>query len=546
MRLSSRSIPFPFVLGLCLLAPLPVMAADGPATAVPVNAVPAPAALDSAQLDAWVEQVRERFQVPGIAIAVVQDGQVVLERGWGVRELGKPAPVDEHTLFAIASNTKAFTAASLSMLADEGRLSLDDRVVDHLPEFRMSDPYVTGQMRIRDLLTHRSGLGLGAGDLLFWPGSNYSNEEVVRRLKDVPLKTGFRERYAYDNILYAAATRVIEQVSGQSYAQFLQQRFFGPLGMDGTRFNADALRAGDAAATGHAKADFTTLQPTFPLTWHNASGAGGIYSSVHDMSRWMRAQLAGGTFTDAQGKEQRLFSVQRQKEMWSLISPMPIPEPSVPQLAAARPDFLGYGEGWITSSYRGEKLVWHTGGWPGMVSRVTLVPGRNLGIVVLTNQEAGGAFTALTMQILDAFVQPAQRTDWISAYAAATDKAKGKADTAWRERVAARDTHSRPSLPLADYAGTYRDAWYGDVEVVNEGGKLRMRFKPSPLLTGTLQHWQHDTFLVKWDDRTLNGDAFVTFALDADGQVREVRMEAASELTDFSFDFQDLRLEPVR
>ena len=543
MRLSSRPVFLPLALGLCLLAPLPVSAADG---AVATASAAAPVALDPAQLDALVEQVRDRFEVPGVAVAVVQDGQVLLERGWGVREIGKPAPVDEHTLFAIASNTKAFTAASLSMLADEGKLSLDDRVVDHLPGFRMSDPYVTGQMRIRDLLTHRSGLGLGAGDLLFWPGSDYRNEEVVRRLKDVPLKTGFRERYAYDNILYAVATRVIEEVSGQSYAQFLQQRFLDPLGMGGTRFNADALRPGDNVATGHAKADFTTLRPTFPLTWHNAAGAGGIYSSVHDMGRWMRAQLAGGTFTDPQGNEQRLFSRERQKEMWSLLSPMPIAEPPVPQLAAARPDFLGYGEGWITSSYRGEKLVWHTGGWPGMVSRVTLVPGRNLGVVVLTNQEAGGAFNALTMQVLDAFMQPAQRTDWIDAYVAAADKARAKADKAWRERLAARQARSTPSLPLAGYAGTYRDAWYGDVDVVHDGGRLRMRFQPSPLLTGTLQHWQHDTFLVKWDERTLNGDAFVSFALDPEGRPREARMEAASELTDFSFDFQDLVLVPVR
>ncbi|MBO9715638.1 MAG: serine hydrolase [Pseudoxanthomonas sp.] len=546
MRLPVASFRFsPLLLaGLTLATPLPAPAADAaqPEAAI---ATPSVTRLDPAAVDAWVEQVRQRFEVPGIAIAVVQDGKVLLERGWGVRELGRPEPVDEHTLFAIASNTKAFTAASLSMLADEGKLSMDDRVLDHLPDFRMSDPYVTSQMRIRDLLTHRSGLGLGAGDLLFWPGSTYGNEEVVRRLKDVPLKTGLREAYAYDNILYAVATRVIEKVSGQSYAQFLQQRFFAPLGMDGTRFNADALRPGDPAATGHAKADFTTLKPTFPLTWHNAAGAGGIYSSVHDMSRWMRAQLAGGTFTDSQGQEQRLFSAKRQKEMWSLISPMPIVEPSVPELAAAKPDFLGYGEGWISSSFRGEKLVWHTGGWPGMVSRVTLVPGRNLGIVVLTNQEAGGAFNALTMQILDAFLQPAQRTDWIAAYAAAADKARAKADEAWQKRVAARDAHSKPSLPLAGYAGTWRDPWYGDVEIAQEGGRLRMRFKASPLLVGTLQHWQHDTFLVKWDDRTLNGDAFVTFTLDADGKPREARMEAASEMTDFSFDFQDLVLTPV-
>jgi len=532
------------VLGLCAV-PLLSPAAPAAAQAAPQQAVAPAAVLDEAALGAFVERVRERFQVPGIAVAVVKDGQVVLERGWGVRELGKPDPVDARTLFAIASNTKAFTAASLSMLADEGKLGLEDRVIDHLPWFRMADPYVTREMRIRDLLTHRSGLGLGAGDLLFWPGSDYGTAEVVRRLKDVPLKTGFRERYAYDNILYAAATLVIEQASGQPYAQFLQQRFFDPLGMDGTRFNADALRPGDRAATGHAKADFVRLQPTFPLTWHNASGAGGIYSSAHDMARWVAAQLAGGAYTDAEGRTQRLFSPERQKSMWSLHSPMNIAEPAVPELAAARPDFLGYGEGWIVSSYRGEKLVWHTGGWPGMVSRVTLVPGRNLGVVVLTNQEAGGAFNAITMEVLDAYLQPARRTDWIAAYAAAADKARDKAEEAWAARVAARDARSRPSLPLSGYARTYRDAWYGDVVVKEEGGRLVMRFGRSPLLVGELQHWQHDTFLVKWRERTLNGDAFVTFDLDPDGKVREARMEAASELTDFSFDFHDLRLKPL-
>ncbi|RRN57399.1 serine hydrolase [Pseudoxanthomonas sp. SGNA-20] len=538
LRPSSLCLSCLLALGLVPLAPA---VAQEPAA----TTAPAQAALDPAQLGAWVEAARERFEVPGIAVAVVKDGQVVFEGGWGVRELGKPDPVDAHTLFAIASNTKAFTAASLAMLADEGKLSLEDRVVEHLPEFRMADPYVTAQMRVRDLLTHRSGLGLGAGDLLFWPGSDYSTEEVVARLKDVPLASSFRERYAYDNILYAAATLLIERVSGQSYAQFLQQRFFDPLGMAGTRFNADALRPGDRAASGHAKADFTTLRPTFPLTWHNAAGAGGIYSSVHDMARWMNAQLAGGRYTDAEGREQRLFSERRHKSMWTLHTPINIPEPAVPELAASRPDFLGYGEGWMLSTYRGEKLVWHTGGWPGMVSRVTLVPGRNLGVVVLTNQESGGAFNAVTLHVLDAFLQPAERVDWVAAYAAAAEKSKARADDAWAKRVAARDKRSKPSLPLSGYAATYRDAWYGDVEVKQENGRLLMRFTRSPLLVGELQHWQHDTFLVKWRERTLNGDAFVTFHLDPDGKVREARMEAASDLTDFSFDFQDLVLKPV-
>ncbi len=515
--------------------------ASAPAAAAP-EAAPLPAQLQD--FDAYVEAVRRQFDVPGIAVAIVKDGRVVLERGFGVRESGKPEPVDAHTLFAIASNTKAFTAAALSMLADEGKLKLEDRVIDHLPWFRMADPYVTQEMRLRDLLAHRSGLGLGAGDLLYWPGTDYSNEEVARRLAHVPLSGGFRGQYAYDNILYGVAQLVIEKASGQSYRQFLEQRVFAPLGMQETRYNSDALRPGDAVASGHAKADFKTLQVAPRMTWANVAGAGGLYSSVHDMGKWMRVQLDGGVYARQGGQEQRLFSAKRQQAMWSIVTPMPIAEPVVPELAPAKPNFAGYGEGWQLSDYRGRKLVWHTGGWPGMVSRVTLVPEQKLGVVVLTNAELGGAFQAVTLRALDAYLD-APRTDWNAAYAAALAKNQGKADQDWAKHEAARDAKSRPSLPLDGYAGTYRDPWYGDVRIERSGQALRMRFGRTPDLVGRLEHWQHDTFIVRWDQRWLNADAFASFALSPDGKVRELRMEAVSPLTDFSFDFQDLRLAPV-
>lgn len=494
---------------------------------------------------AYVEDVRKQFDVPGIAVAIVKDGQVVLERGYGVRELGGSDKVDAHTLFAIASNTKAFTSASLSILADEGKLKLDDRVLDHLPWFRMSDPYVTHEMRIRDLLSHRSGLGLGAGDLLYWPATDYSNEEVARRLRDVPLTGSFRNQYAYDNILFGVAQLVVEQASGQSYREFLQSRIFMPLGMDETRYNSDHLKSGDKVATGHAKAGFTELRTVPRMTWSNVAGAGGIYSSVHDMGKWMRLQLDGGVISGEGEQAKRLFSAKRQQEMWSMITPIPIPAPPVPQLAAASPNFLGYGEGWNLSDYRGRKLVWHTGGWPGMVSRVTLVPGQKLGIVVLTNQEVGAAFHAITLRALDAYAD-APENDWIAAYAAGMAKKQGEADDSWRKHVAARDARSRPSLPLAEYAGTYRDPWYGDVAVAEQRGKLVLSFSRTAQLVGDLDHWQHDTFIVRWRDRGLNADAFVDFDLDVDGMVREMRMKPVSPLTDFSFDFQDLRLTPVK
>lgn len=499
---------------------------------------------DLQDFDAYVESVRKQFDVPGIAVAIVKDGKIVLERGYGVRKLGEGTPVDAHTLFAIASNTKAFTAASLSILADENKLSLDDRVIDHLPWFQMSDPYVTREMRIRDLLVHRSGLSLGAGDLLFWPATTYSTREIAERLRNVPLTGNFRSQYAYDNILYGVAQLVIEQASGQSYEDFLSTRIFAPLDMDETHFNSDALRPGDNVATGHAKSNFKDLKPVPLMSWSNVAAAGGIYSSVHDLSKWMNVQLAGGVISGEGDNARRLFSAKRQKEMWSIVTPMPISEPSVPELAAATPNFLGYGEGWNLSDYRGEKLVWHTGGWPGMVSRLTLIPGKKVGVIVLTSQEIGAAFNAVTLRALDAMLD-APKTDWVAAYAAAVAKAQGKADEDWNKHLAARDANSKPSLPLAKYAGIYRDPWYGDVTITPGGKGLQIQFAKTAQLLGDLQHWQHDVFLVKWRDRSLNADAFLSFALTPDGEIREVRMEPVSPLTDFSFDFQDLRLTPV-
>ncbi|KAF1711223.1 serine hydrolase [Pseudoxanthomonas kalamensis DSM 18571] len=490
-------------------------------------------------LDAQVERVRETFDVPGIAVAIVKDGEVVLERGYGVREIGKPAAVTATTPFAIASNTKAFTAAALSILADQGKLKLDDRVIDHLPGFRMSDDYVTGQMRIRDLLSHRSGLSLGAGDLLFWPPSDYSVDEVVQRLSKVPLKKGFRDGYAYDNILYAVAQKVIEEVSGQSYVDFVQHEILDPVGMRGTRFN-DRVTAADRPAIGHAKADFKTLQPVARMSWSNNRAAGDLYASVHDLGKWMNVQLAGGKLPDGTP----LFSQARQREMWSVITPIGVGKPPVPELAAATPNFQGYGEGWRLSDYRGRKLVWHTGGWPGMVSRLTLIPELNLGVVVLTNQESGAAFNAVTYTVLDALLD-APATDWVDAYAKSVAKAGGDADEGWQQHLAARAEGSTPSLPPSGYAANYRDPWYGEVRVFEQDGRLRMQFAHTPLLLGTLEHWQHDTFIVRWDERTLNADAFASFSLDPDGKVRELRMQPASSLTDFSFDFQDLVLTPV-
>ena len=545
MRLHTLAI----ALALTLVAGMPLHAQQLE-RAVPAKPVliddraTTPDAAQLARFDALVAAVQKQFDVPGVAVAIVKDGKVVMERGYGVREIGKPAQVDAHTLFAIASNTKAFTAASLNILQDDGKLKTTDRVIDHLPWFRMSDAYVTREMRIRDLLSHRSGLSLGAGDLLYWPTTTYTTREVAERLKDVPLTGGFREQYAYDNILFGVAQLVIEEGAGMPFQQFLSSRIFQPLGMTETRYNSDELKPGDNAATGHAKFDFKDLRPVATTSWRNVSGAGGLYSSVHDLSKWMNLQLAGGVISGTGDSAKRLFSEQRHREMWTMLTPIPVGKPGVPELAPMVPNFAGYAQGWSLSDYAGHKLVWHTGGWPGQVSRLTLVPNEQLGVVVLTNAESGNAFNAITYAALDMMLDKTGN-DWLRAYTAAYAKAQGNADSDWQKHLAARAANSKPSLPLARYAGTYRDPWYGDV-IIRQGGKgLEMQFAKTADLLGDIEHWQHDSFIVRWRDRSLNADAFVNFALDPDGKIREVRMEPISPLTDFSFDFQDLRLTPI-
>ncbi|TAM26750.1 MAG: serine hydrolase [Rhodanobacter sp.] len=514
--------------------------AVSPTSASAVTQAALPAQLQD--FTAYVDNTLKTFKVPGVAVAIVKDGKVVMEQGFGVREIGKPTKVDANTLFAIASNTKAFTAASLQMLADEGKLDMDARVIDYLPWFRMSNSYVTHEMRVRDLLAHRSGLSLGAGDLLYWPPTSYTTKDVVERLAKVPIKNSFRGHYAYDNILFAVATLVIEKVSGESYADFVRDHIFKPVGMDESLIDCTYLKPGMDVATGHAPYNFKDIKPVPPMAWLNDPGAGGIYASVHDLAKWMNVQLAGGKLPD--GKQ--LFSEKSHHEMWSMLTPIPIHKPSIPELTPLTPEYYGYGEGWFLSTYQGQKLVWHTGGWPGFVSRVTMVPKLHLGVVVLTNQQSGAAFNAITYRVLDAYMNPGKKTDWVAVYDKAVKQFNANADTSWAKHEAARDKHSKPSLPLAQYAGTYRDPWYGDIVITDQNGKLRMRFSKTKQLIGTMTPWQHDTFIVRWDDRSLDADAFVNFALDDDGHVREMRIKPVSPRTDFSFDFQDLRPVPVK
>jgi CubicO group peptidase (beta-lactamase class C family) len=479
----------------------------------------------------------KEFEVPGIAVLVVKDGQVVLSKGYGVRKLGEPAAVTPKTLFGVASNTKAFTAAALAMLVEEGKLKWDDAVTEHLPEFQMADPYVTREMTIRDLLVHRSGLGLGAGDLMYFPTTDLSRAEIVRRLRHVKLESSFRSRYAYDNILYIVAGEVVARVSGMSWDDFLRARIFEPLGMKSTNTSVRKFRSGDEIAYPHAKADgkLRWLEPEDSDNW---GAAAGINTNLEDFAGWVLLQLGRGEWNGV-----KLFGAAQSREMWTPVTLMPS-RPGTGAMAAVSPTFSTYALGWNVSDYRGRRMVHHTGGLAGMVTRLTMIPELQLGVVVLTNQEAGSAFNAVMYTVLDHYLG-AGATDWVEVLGAAQKKREAAAAASLAKAASQRASNSKPSLAAAAYAGRYRDTWYGDVYVEEKDGKLRMRFSHTAELVGTLEHWQHDTFVVKWDKRSLLADAYVSFALKPDGTVDTVRMAAVSPLTDFSFDFHDLLLKPA-
>ena len=488
--------------------------------------------------DGYVRRVMRTFTVPGLSVAIVKDGRVVLAKGYGVQRMGDPAPVDERTRFGIASNTKLFTATALSLLVEEGKLEWDAPVIRYLPWFAMYDPYVTRELSVRDLLVHRSGLGLGAGDLLWWPPSTYDRKEIARRLRFIPPATSFRSAYAYDNVLYTVAGEVIEAVSGQVWEDFVRTRILETVGMtESDLLHSGAGGGGNTAGT-HAEVE-GTVRAIAPFLRDNINPAGGIMSGAADMAKWMIVQLDSGRVAGGG----RLFSAETAIQLWRDVTPTPIGNPP-DGLLHLQPHMSGYALGLGVRDYRGRTLLQHTGGLPGYVSKVAMIPELRLGVAVLTNQESGPAFESVVYQVLDHYLG-AKAPDYPAIYDRLVQQGRAELRALDQHASATRDSTSGPSLPLERYAGTYRDAWYGDVTIALDGKGLVIRFTKSPSLVGDLIHWQHDSFLARWRDRELRADAYATFALNYDGSIERLRLVPSSPAVDFSFDFQDLVLRPV-
>jgi CubicO group peptidase (beta-lactamase class C family) len=500
-----------------------------------------------ANLDSYVERAMSTFGVPGFSLGVVEQQATTVARGYGVRRLGEAARVDERTLFAIGSNTKAFTAAALAVLVDRGQLKWDDRVVDRLPGFRMFDAYASREMTVRDLLVHRSGLGLGAGDLLFFPPSDRSRAEIVESLRNIPPATSFRSGYAYDNVLYIVAGQLIEELSMQPWEKFVEGSLLAPLGMKDSVAVFTSARTANLAWP-HARLEgevrgMGTIKPLgSPTKLDNAAPAGSIGSSATDMLRWLSVQLAHGALSPVD-KSDRLFSEASAREMWKphvLIPDQPLPQ----QVALTAAMFNTYALGWNVRDYRGAKIVTHSGGVEGTLSLTVMIPEKNVGIVAMINSEDGGALRAVFYRLIDHYLG-LESPDWIEAFAQVQRERVSRAAEVVRKIPTGKRSEGSPSLAPAAYAGVYRDTWYGTVTITaQDKGALQIRFDRSPGMVSTLEHVRHDTFRTRFAERRIE-DTYVTFALRPDGSIDQMKMQAVSPIADFSFDYHDLLFKPV-
>jgi len=465
--------------------------------------------------DAYVRAALATWKVPGASVAIVRNDSVIYAKGYGVREIGKPVPVDEHTLFAIGSSSKAFTSAAVAMLVDSGKVRLDATANTYLPNFQLADPFASREITVRDLLSHRSGLARGE---LIWYGSAYDRDEILRRVRYLPPTWSFRSTFGYQNIMFLAAGQIVAKTTNASWDDFIKQRIFQPLGMTSSNTSVTALKGIEDVAAPHAELNDTVRAIPYRQI-DNIAPAGSINSNAVDMAQWVRLHLGDGKF---QGKQ--------------LISKRMVDEMRTAQMIIRRDGGMGnmnpsahlmaYGLGWFLSDYEGKYLVQHGGNIDGMTALVAMLPEDKFGIVILSNMNGSTLPTALMLKTLDLQLKrPAK--DWSGELHARQDSMMARA-RAMQGRTEQRVANTKPSLPLSGYVGTYADSAYGVLDVTEANGTLNLAFGPT--WRGPLEHYHFDTFRMKLDTPILP-PVPVTFRLNAAGKVDEVQLDLAGQVT---------------
>jgi CubicO group peptidase (beta-lactamase class C family) len=446
--------------------------------------------IDEKTFDQYISKAQQDWQVSGMSVGIIKDGKVILAKGYGVLEEGKAQKPDANTLYAIASNTKAFISASIGILVDEGKLKWDDPVQKHLPYFELYDPYVSAKTTVRDLLCHRAGLGTFSGDVI-WYKSNFTAEEAIKRVKHLPAAYDFRSGYGYSNLMFITAGEVIKAVSGKTWAEFAEERIFDKTGMARSQTSIVPLTKMKNVATPHKHNAEGITHPIPWVNWDNMGAAGGVISSVNDMLKWCQLQLDNGKVG-----EDEVFSLRAQETFWKPHNNYTV--------SARTKEFYptrhvaGYALGWGYYDHGGRLVYNHGGGYDGMYSQVTLVPEENMAIVILTNSMKGIS-SGITYYTLDHFFGLEEK-DWSSQNLKRTlDWEKSKVERV-QERKDKRISGTSPTLKPETYTGIYHDDLYGDIEVVNKEGKMELHFLTAPALNAKLEHWHNDVFEIKWNE----------------------------------------------
>ena len=494
------------------------------------------AQIEEAKLNQLITETLSVFEVPGISVGILKDGEVVYAKGHGVRSLETQKEMNANTKVGVASNSKGFTCFALAMMIDAGKLNWDDKVRQYIPEFRMSDPYVTEEFTIRDLVTHRSGLALGAGDLMFFPeGGDFKVIDIIDNVRHLEPESSFRSKFRYNNNMYIIAGEVLKRVSGLAWEEFIETKIMKPVGMTNSKASYNRVTDKSNIIEAHTRADGKVIQ--IPHDWSDvANPAGGIVSNIQDMLTWAKFLM-----NDAVTKSgERLLSREQFHELWQLQTPLKVsPNDSY------NSNFRGYGLGWFLTDVKGGyKQVSHTGGLIGTVTQFTLIPDLDLAIVVLTNQMVGSAFNAITNTIKDSYLGYEDR-NWLKRYGdnrnlflENTDKVK--ADVFKTVEVA----KTAIDIPKASQiVGTYTDDWFGDIFISNTDNKYSIKCMRSPRLFGELLPYNATTFIAKWNDRSYDADVYVKFTFDESGNANGATMSFIAPITDFSFDFHDLNLK---
>lgn len=444
---------------------------------------------DLQKIDAYFEKMVQDWDVPGASIGIVKDGQLVFTGNYGTKTVGKNDKPDENTLYAIASNSKAFTSAILAMLVQEGKLNWNDRVKDHLPYFSLfGDPWISANVTIRDLLSHRVGLGTFSGDVI-WYKNEGSAEDFIRRAGKVPQAFDFRSGYGYSNLMYVTAGEIIRKLTGKTWGENVQERILLRLGMERSLTTAKDLDKKGNYTTAHGREEGKNFPITFE-DWDTIGATGGLISSVNDVAKWMIFNMNHGII----GQDTLIYKNNRNL-MWTMHNVNIVDHTSKNDLGR---HFSGYGLGWNLGDFHGRFMVGHTGGYDGMITAVTMIPEENLGVVVLTNGNQSPIMAA-TYYALDQFLGTGDK-DW-SADLLKRSLAYQANDTRIADIKKTKVPNTSTSISPSQFAGTYRSDIYGTIEVKDEKGQLRLYFEDAPRLSANLKHWHFDTYEIIWDEK---------------------------------------------